>query len=159
MNCSLNSVIALISAAIAALAGAIALAIIFFNLPGLIIATILVGTVTFALIPQIKAGLQAYADCRGPSETCTMSLALNTLGQAAGIISIISFAAAIALLITALAFIVSVILSWLGLTLAAAAEILQIAGCVGCGAGILILLGVMTNALAYKACRDSQSPA
>jgi hypothetical protein len=158
MNCSLNTVIGLIVAAMAALAAAIGMAVIFFNLPGVIVAIALVGTVTFVLIPQINSGLQAYATCRGPSKSCNLSFALtiNTLGQLAAILSIIAWVVAAILLAGALTLITSVVLAWLGVTVAAAAEILQVSGAVSCGVGILILAGVLTNALGYKSCRDAE---
>src|SRR5262245_2704220 len=83
MKCSLNSVAALIATAIASLSAAIALANLWVAAAPLFGAAALVATVSFVLIPAIKNALRAYASCRGPSESCTISLGINNLGQAA----------------------------------------------------------------------------
>jgi hypothetical protein len=78
-------------------------------------------------------------------------------GQAAAVLSLISFALAGAMEVTALAFIFSWFLSWLGLSMQAAVAILVASGISSCAIVILILLGVLSDAYSYKSCVDQQS--
>ena len=81
MNCSLSTVNWLISAAIAALLAAMALAFLWVAAIPLFAAAALVASVSFYFIPHIKQALLDYATCRGPGK-CTISTGVNNLGQA-----------------------------------------------------------------------------
>jgi hypothetical protein len=120
-------------------------------------AAALVATVSFYFIPAIKDALLAYATCRGSSGKCTITTGVDTLGQAAAVLSLISFPLAGAMEVTALAFIFSWFLSWLGLSMQAAVAILVASGISSCAIVILILLGVLSDAYSYKNCVDQQS--
>jgi hypothetical protein len=158
MECSLNGVYAYIALAIAALVAALVLAALWVTAIPLFAAAALVATVAYVLIPKIKSELQAYAACRGPGK-CSLSISINTLGEAAGTLSVVSFIVAAALQLTALALIASWFLSWLGLSMEAAVAILVKSGMFACAITALILLGVLTNAIAFKNCMDNQSVA
>jgi len=155
MNCSLSTVNALIWGAIAALLAAMALAFFWVAALPLFAAAALVASVSFYFIPHIKQALLDYATCRGPGN-CTISEGVNTLGQAAAMLSLVAFALAGAMEITALGFIFSWFLSWLGMAMQAAVLALVHTGLVSCAIVILILIGVLTNAYAYKKCMDKQ---
>ncbi|MEN8136235.1 MAG: hypothetical protein ABFS18_11975 [Thermodesulfobacteriota bacterium] len=157
MNCNLNTVSGLIAAAIAFLGAAIVLAYYWPSAYPLFGAAALVGVVTFVLIPSIMNALNEYAECRGPSSVCSISHSINTLGQAASIISVVSFTVAAILQITALAFISSWFLALIGVAMEVAVAALVYSGMVACGATILILAGVLTNAFSYKSCMDNNS--
>jgi hypothetical protein len=154
MNCSIDEVRNLILWAILCLSIAIGLAYAWVAAFPLFAAAALVAAVSFYFIPKIKQALLNYAACRGPSDKCTISLGLNTLGQAAGILSIIAFLAAAALELTALAFISSWVLSWLGVSMQVAVAYLVNSGIGACAAVIAILLGVLADAYSYKNCMD-----
>lgn len=156
MKCNLDAVIGLIAGAIAALVAAIVLAYYWSSALPLFVAAALVAGVSFGFIPGLKNALVSYASCRGSSRVCSISYAINTLGQIASIISLVGFAIAGALQVTALAFISSVILAWLGVTLEAAVAVLVYSGISTCGASMLLLAGVLTNALTFKSCMDRQ---
>jgi hypothetical protein len=156
MKCSLNTIATLISSAIAALVAAIVLAYFWVTAIPLFAAAALVATVSVGLIPAIKNALLAYAACRGPSATCTMSFTINYLSQAAAIISFVAFTVAAVLQITALAFLFSWFLSWLFPSTEAAVSVLVQSGLYGCAITAIILLGVLTNAWGYKSCMDKQ---
>ena len=156
MNCSLNSIAGLISAAIALLVAAIAISYFWVAAVPLFIAAGLVASVSFALIPAIKNALLAYAQCRGASETCPLSLTIGSLGQAAAILSLVSFLAAAVMEVAALAFLYSWLLAWLGVSMQAAVALLVKSGQYSCAITILILLGVLANAWSYKNCMDQQ---
>lgn len=156
MNCSLSTVVGLIFAAIALLAAAIVVANYWPTAVPLFVAAGLVAGVSFGLIPAIKNALTAYSTCRGPSEKCTIAMSINTLGQAAGIISFIAFAIAAAMQVAALAFLFSWFLAWIGVAMESAVAVLVYSGIATCGIVILLLLGVLTNVYAYKSCMDQQ---
>ena len=156
MNCSLNSAYALIAAAIGFLIAAIAAAYFWIAAVPLFIAAGLVAAVSFGFLPAIKNALIAYAQCRGPGK-CTMSLAIDTLGQAAAILSAISFLAAAVMEVAALAFLYSWFLAWLGVTIQVAVAFMVKAGMFSCAITILLLLGVLTDANSYKSCMDQQA--
>jgi len=157
MTCSLDSVRNLILGAIACLLAAIALAYFWVAAIPLFAAAALVATVSFYFIPAIKDALLAYATCRGSSGKCTVSTGVNALGQAAAVLSLISFALAGAMEVAALAFIFSWFLSWIGIGMQAAVAILVTSGISSCAIVILILLGVLSNAYSYKSCMDQQT--
>lgn len=162
MNCSLKSVLLNIVIAIALLSLAIALSYWWPTAYPLFVAAAAVVVVALKLIPSIKNGLSEYAECRetprtpliGAPKGCSISYSINHLGQAASILSAISFAAAGALQIAALAAFASIVLAWLGVALEAAVVALVYSGQVSCGAVILLLIGVRTDANAYKRCMD-----
>jgi hypothetical protein len=157
MNCDFDHVRNQIIWAIACLSVAIALAALWVSAWSLFPAAVLVGAVSYYFIPNIKQALLDYAACRGPSDKCDIKvLGLDTLGQAAAVLSVVSFVAAGLLEITALALISSWILSWLGVTMQAAVAYLVKQGIVACVIVIGILLGVLTNAYGYKNCMDQQ---
>jgi hypothetical protein len=156
INCSLATAYTLIAAAIVALGAAIALAAIFFNIPGLVVAIALVLTVSFYLIPSIRKELTTYEQCRGPSTRCSMASNINLLGQAAMLISVLAWGAALVGYIACLAALLSWFLAWLCGILVPAAESLKWAGIFANGAAILILIGLRTNVANYEACRDEE---
>jgi len=155
MNCSLSTVNIYISIAIAFLVGAIALSYFWVAAIPLFAAAGLVAAVSYGFIPAIKNALNAYAQCRGPGK-CTIMTGINTLGQAAGTLSVLSFAAAAVLEVAALAFLYSWLLAWLGVTIQVAVAKMVMAGQYSCAITILILLGVLIDAWAYKSCMDQQ---
>jgi hypothetical protein len=157
MNCSLNTVVALIVSSTALLAGAIAAAYFWPTAYPLLAAAAMVAVVSFGLIPAIKNALLAYAACRGPSRECSISTGINTLGQAASIISVVSFAVAGAMQIAALAFLFIWFLAWIGVGMQAAVAALVYSGIAACVAVIIILAGVLTQAFSFKNCMDRTS--
>lgn len=158
MNCSLNKVAGLIAAAIAALVAAIALSALWITALPLFGAAALVASVAFYFIPAIKQAILDYVACRGPSDKCRISLALDNLGQAAAVLSVVSFAVAATMQIAALAFLYSWFLSWLGIGMMVAVALLVKTGQYSCAITVLILLGVLSNIWAYKKCLDEQQP-
>jgi hypothetical protein len=158
VKCSLSGVYAYIALAIAALVLALVFAALWVTAIWLFAAAALVATVAYVLIPKIKSELQAYVACRGPSK-CSISISINTLGQAAAALSVVSFIVAAALQLTALALIASWFLSWLGLSIEVAVAILVRSGMFACAITALILLGVLTNAIAFKNCMDGSGAA
>jgi hypothetical protein len=158
MNCSLDKVAGLISGAIAALLAAIGLAHFWVAAIPLFAAAALVATVAYYFIPAIKSALLDYAACRGPSDKCSISMGVSTLGQAAATLSVVSFSVAAAMEVAALGFLFSWFLAWLGVALQVAVAALVLSGTFSCAIVILILLGVLTNANSFKNCMDSQNP-
>jgi putative Mn2+ efflux pump MntP len=156
MNCSLNAVAGWIALAIAMLVAAIVASYLWVTAVSLFIAAALVAAVSFAVIPAIKNALIAYVQCRGNSDKCSISLGINTLGQAASVLSSVSFLLAAVMQVAALAFLYSWILSWLGVTIEAAVAKLVLAGQFSCAFVALILIGVLTNAWSFKSCMDQQ---
>jgi hypothetical protein len=156
MNCSLDTVRNLILGAIAALLAAIALAGFWMTALPLFAAAALVASVSFYFIPAIRKALVEYARCRGPSDKCTVANTINTLGQAAAILSVVSFALAGAMQIAALALIATWLLAWLGLTIQAAVAILVTTGVAACATVVFVLIGVLSNAYSFKSCMDQQ---
>ena len=154
MNCNLNTVLGLVAAASALLAAAIVAAYYWPVAYPLFGAAVLVGIVSFGLIPAIKNALIAYANCRGESKECSISYSINTLGQSASVISVVAFTVAGLLQLTALAFLASWILAFIGVAMEVAVAALVYSGIVACGATILIFAGVLTNAYSYKSCMD-----
>jgi hypothetical protein len=71
-------------------------------------------------------------------------------------LSLVAFVVAGAMEITALGFIFSWLLSWLGVAMQAAVLALVRTGLFSCAVVILILIGILTNAYAYKNCMDKQ---
>ena len=112
----------------------------------------------YGLIPAIRDALLAYAACRGRSGKCTISTTINTLGQVAASISVVAFALAGAMQITALAFLFTWFLSWIGVAMQVAVVSLVTSGIFACATAILILLGVLSNANSFKTCMDLQNP-
>lgn len=153
MDCSLNRVVADITGAITALVAAIALAALWVAAIPLFAAAVLVASVSLYFIPHIKQELLEYMRCRGPGE-CATSIAINNLGQAAAVLSIVSFAVAGAMQVTALAFIFSWFLAAIGIAMQAAVGILVASGVTSCAVVVFILLGVLSNAWSYKKCMD-----
>jgi len=154
MNCSLNGVYAYIALAIALLVAALVLAALWVTATPLFAAAALVLIVSYVVIPKIKSELQAYVACRGPGK-CSINTAIDTLSQAAGTLSAVSFLVAAALQLTALALIASWFLSWLGVSMEVAVAFLVKGGMYGCAITVLILLGVLTNAIAYMNCMNN----
>jgi hypothetical protein len=156
MNCSLNTVTVLIATAIALLVGAIAIAYFWVAAVPLFIAAGLVASVSFGLIPAIKNALAAYAQCRGASAKCSISLGINTLGQAAATLSLVSFLAAAVMEVAALAFLYSFFLAVFGVSIQVAVALMVKSGQFSCAITVLILLGVLSNTWSYKKCMDQQ---
>jgi hypothetical protein len=156
MNCSLTKIAELISTAIALLLSAIVISYLWVAAVPLFIAAGLVAAVSFGLIPAIKNALIAYEECRGASDKCSISQVLDNLGQAAAVLSLISFLAAAIMEVAALAFLYSWILSWLGVSMQVAVAFMVKSGQYSCAITILILLGVLSNAWSFKNCMDQQ---
>ena len=156
-DCSLNAVYAWIFGAIGALAAAMALAYFLLNIPALIAAIALVSAVAFYMIPQLRSALNAYATCRGPIRDCSIGQAINTLGQAAAIVSVVAYVLALGFEIAAIAAFLSWFLGWLGGILTLTALGMVIAGNWASLATIFLLLGVLTDAIVFKNCCDSHS--
>lgn len=156
MKCSLNGVLWLIILAIALLSSAIVFAHFWPTVYPLFAAAAMVAAVSLILIPAIKNALLAYAACRGSSEKCTIATGINTLGQAAGILSFVAFTVAAVMQIAALAFLFSWFLSWIGVAMEAAVAALVYSGIAACGIVIAILIGVLTQAYSFQSCMNSQ---
>jgi hypothetical protein len=156
MNCNLNAVNAWVWVAIGFLLAALAFSFFWVAALPLYIAAALVLTVSLVFIPQIKNALLAYAECRGPSDKCTISQGVNTLGQAAAALSAVAFLVAAVLETSALAFIYSWILSWLAWPLQSAVNFFVHSGQLTCVVVIVLLVGVLSNAYGYKSCMDNQ---
>jgi hypothetical protein len=155
-QCTLTSAYVLITTAIAMLATASALAAIFFNIPGLAVAIGLVTTVSFVLIPQIKAAIESYDRCRGPSRECRVDLSINTLGQAAMLTAVVAWTAALVLQVLALFHFGIVFLAWLGALELGASEVLKWGGVASNAAAAGVLVGLLTMVAVYEACRNRE---
>lgn len=155
--CSLDTALGIIGVAAATLGVAIGVVAGFFNIPGLIVAIALLGTVAFGLISAIRDALRAYEICRGPSARCSINTVLSVLGLAGLLFAIGCFTAALALQITALAFLTSWILAWLSIAPAAAAEALKAAGIASVALAIVMLVATAAAAVSYRACRDAET--
>jgi hypothetical protein len=156
MNCSLNTVAGLIAAAIAALVSAIALAYFWPTALPLFGAAALVASVAYYFIPKIKQAIADYVACRGTSAKCQISTTIDTLGQAAATLSVVAFALAAVMQVSALAFLTSWFLAWIGVGMMAAVAALVTSGIFACAITALILLGVLTQMWGYKKCMDDQ---
>ncbi|HET8888197.1 MAG TPA: hypothetical protein VFQ41_04780 [Candidatus Angelobacter sp.] len=156
MNCSLSTVYLWISLGIALLILAIGISYAWVAAIPLFIAAGIVATVAYYIIPKIKSALLDYATCRGTAGKCSISLSINTLGQAASTLSVVSFTLAGLMELGALALIYSWFLAWLGVSIQAAVATLVLAGQFACAITALILLGVLTNANSFKSCMDQQ---
>jgi hypothetical protein len=152
VKCNIGNIIALIIGAIATLAAAIAAAHFWLGAVPLFIAAALVAVVSFYFIPAIKNALLACP------ESCKVSSLINTLGQAAAILSVVAFLVAGAMQLTALAFIASWILSWLGVAMEAAVAALTYSGIATCFIVMLILFGLLTQVLANQKCLQQPNP-
>lgn len=156
MNCSLSKFYTMIASAIALLALAVAGALVPFNVVGLSVSIASVLTVSIFLIPGMRAELRAFDTCMGPSTKCSVGPNIDLLGQVASIVSAVAFIAALALEISAIAAIATVIFAWIGLTLEAGAALLKYSGIVASAAAGLILVGLLTNVRNYEACRKAE---
>lgn len=154
MKCSLNTFVALISAAIACLVGAVALAAFWGTALPLFGAAALVASVSYYFIPQIKNEILAYVACRGPSKCEPPTVAIDNLGQAAVILGIGSFLAAGLLQLTALAFISSWLFSVIGWGMEFLVAKFVESGVIACGAVAIILGGILTSVLGYRDCMN-----
>jgi hypothetical protein len=157
MNCSLSAFYGYVTGAIAALVAAMALAYFWVAALPLFAAAALVASVSLYFIPHIKQALLDYVACRGPGECSTTSL-INNLGQAMAVLSVISFALAGAMEVTALAFLFSWFLAAIGVAMQVAVSYLVAAGLFSCAIVILILIGVLSSAWSYKKCMDNALP-
>lgn len=153
LSCSLETVSKYIAAAIAALIAAIALSLLWVEAVPLFAAAGLVATVSLYLIPHIKQALLDYATCRGPGN-CTISDGINTLGQLAVALSVGTFVLAGLLQVTALGFLGSWILAVVGGTLEVLVKAIVFSGVASCVTVVIGLLGVLTNAIAFRDCMD-----
>jgi hypothetical protein len=156
MNCSLNKVVGLILTAIGLLLGAIALAVFWIAAAPLYVAAGLVATVVFALIPAIKNALLEYAACRGRSDKCSISSAVDSLGVIGLYLSAGTFLAAALLETAALAAYATILLGWLGVSLQGAAAVLVASGTTGCVITIFVLIGAISKATGFRDCMDAQ---
>jgi len=158
MKCSLTTVLLLVLLAIACLLTAIGFAVYGYvpvNFWSLFVAAGFVGVVSFVLISAIKNALLAYATCRGPSEKCSIASAINNLGQLPYLISAVTFAIAGALQIAAVAaFLIWIFGAAIAAAIIAQAATLITAGIISCGAGVVLLIGVLTDAYGYQSCMD-----
>jgi hypothetical protein len=73
------------------------------------------------------------------------------------LLSIVSWTVAVALEIPAVAALASFFLAWIGVSLAALAATLRLAGIGGAAACAVVLIGVATNVAGYAACRDNEA--
>jgi len=157
MNCSLDHVRNLILWALLCLSIAIGLAYGWVAAIPLFAAAALVAAVSYYFIPEIKKALLDYIACRGPSKCNLATIGIDTLSQAAAVLSVVSFVAAGIMEITALALLYSWLLAWLGVSIQAAVATLVYSGIAACATVIAILLGVLSNAYSYKNCVDQES--
>jgi hypothetical protein len=146
VKCNIGNITALIIGAIATLAAAIAAAHFWLGAIPLFIAAALVAAVAFGFIPAIKNALLACP------ESCKVSSLINTLGQAASILSFVAFLVAGAMQIAALAFIATWFLSWLGVSMEVAVAALTYSGIATCFIVMLLLFGLLTQVLANSKC-------
>lgn len=154
--CSLSNFYTMLGIAIGLLAVAIVGAIIPYNIPGLIVAIAAVVSVSI-LIGLMRNALAAWEACMGPSAACgSVSPLINLLGQAASILSVVSFAAALAIEIPAVAALTNWFTAWLGTTLGAVAAGLKATGIAACVATIGILVGLATNVKGNEDCRTRE---
>jgi hypothetical protein len=156
MNCSLSTVIGLILGAVALLFAAIGVAAFWTTAWPLLGAAALVAIVAFGMIPLIKNALLAYATCRGPSEKCSISTTVNSLGQVASFVSAGSFLIAALLQFTALAFLSNWVTALIGGTLQDIVSGFVDTGITGCVIGIVLLFAVLGQAVTFKNCMDQQ---
>ncbi len=158
-KCSLTAVILWIVGAIAALGLAMALAYFLLHIPALIVAIALVTTVAFVMLPQLRSALNAYATCRGSISDCSINPAINILGQIGVIGALVFYTLALGFEFAAIAAFLTVVLGWLGGILKLTAAGMVAAGNVTSGIAILLLLGVLTDAIVFKNCCDSHGRA
>jgi hypothetical protein len=156
MNCSLNNVMWLIAAAIALLLGAIALAVFWIAAGPLYVAAVFVAIVSFFLIPAIKNALLEYAACRGPSK-CTITNGVNNLGKIGLYLSVGTFLLAAILETAALAFLYSWFLAWIGIGIQSAVITLVASGSTACAITVIILIGVISDAIGFRDCVDAET--
>ena len=154
--CSLSTFYTMLGIAIGLLVVAVIGAVIPYNVPGLIVAIAAVISVT-VLISLMRNELAAYNACMGPSARCgSVNSVIDLLGQAAAILSVVSFAAALALEIPAVAALTNWFTAALGTTLGNIAYGLKMAGVAACVATGLILAGLATNVKTYEDCRNAE---
>lgn len=154
--CSLSTFYTMAGIAIGLLVVAVIGAVIPYNIPGLILAIAAVISVT-VLISLMRNELAAYNACMGPSARCgSVSSLIDLLGQAAAVLSVLSFTAALALEIPAVAALTNWFTAWLGTSLGAIAAGLKAAGIAVCIATGLILAGLLTNVKTYEDCRNAE---
>ena len=153
--CSLSKFYTMLGIAIGLLVVAIIAALIPYNVPGLIVAIAAVISVS-VLISLMRGELAAYNACMGPSMRCGVNTAIDVLGQAASVLSVVSFAAALALEIPAVAASTNWFTGWLGTTLESLAYGLKLTGVAGCVAALGVLIGLATNVKAYEDCRNAE---
>jgi hypothetical protein len=159
MNCSLTAVILWILGAAASLGLAMGLAY-SLNILALVGAIALVTTVAFLMLPQLRSALNAYATCRGSIADCSIIPAINVLGQIGVIGALVFYTLALGFEFAAIAAFLTIILGWLGGILTLTAAGMVAAGNIASGLAILLLLlGVLTDALVFKNCCDSHSGA
>lgn len=162
MACSLAKAYVLISTAIVMLGTAIALAWIFFNVPGLAAAIVLVIAVIgiigtdYGMIDQIRIAIREYVTCMGPSTQCKEAPSIDLLGKVPMVIGVLAWIAALAIQISALAFLASFFASWLGVPTALVGEVLKISGTLVVAAGAVMLTGLLVLVRNYEACRDKE---
>ena len=156
MKCDFTRVVGVISLTIGILIAASIIAGVFHaTVVGLFAAAALVSLVSLVMIPLIKTTIMNYATCRGPSAACSVNPAINTLGQVAELISVVTFLVAGLIQIPALAFLSDFITTLIGLALEVIVWILVISGIVACVTAVIVLSGILTQAYAYKSCMDS----
>jgi len=144
--------------AILCLTLAIALVVVIFTVGGLFAAAALVALVVAYFLPEIEKAIREYATSRGPSDKCIVrTLGVDTFAAAIVALGCVSFALAGAMQITALAFLSSIILAWLGVALQVAVNDLVVAGIATCTTVIGILSGLLPLIYGYKRCMDKQS--
>lgn len=157
MNCSLSSVAGWAAAALTTLTSAVVLAWLWVSAVPLFAAAALVATVSLVLIPKMKQALLDYQKCRGNSAKCSLKLGIDNLGMAAAALSAVSFAIAGAMQVAALALIFTWFFAAIGVGMSAAVLLLVKSGTFGCAIAALIIIGVLSNAWAYKKCMDEQT--
>jgi hypothetical protein len=155
-TCSLATAYALLATAIGLLATAVAAAAIFFNIPGLAVAIAATATVSFVLVPRIRAEIEGYDRCMGPTDRCRLDYTINALGQVAMLLSIGAWTIALGLQILAALHLASFFLAWLGTIELLSGEALKWSGIAANGAAAAALVGFTTNLVQWQRCHEEQ---
>lgn len=155
-TCSLATAYTLLATAIALLAAAVAAAAIFFNIPGLAFAIAATATVSFLLVPRIRAEIEGYDRCMGPTDRCRLDYTISALGQVAMLLSIGAWTIALVLQVLAALHLASFFLAWLGTIELFSGEALKWSGIAANGAAAAALVGFTTNLVQWQRCHEEQ---
>jgi len=156
MNCKLNAFEIYFTLAICLMALAMALASNWPTAFPLFGAAATIALLVSVVIPKMKQALLDYVACRGPSVKCSVGVTLYKIMQVTALLSGIAFALAGALQVTALAFISTFVLAWLGVATSAIVAVLVSSGILICGTAAVILFIIQGQAWAFARCMDEQ---